>query len=152
MAALESDVRTSSKQYINETEDSFEDNKGNIINRKTGFVIDSATSYLIDPNTGNLINRETSDVIDELFDGQQDTTRQYDDKEDNSLGLNGTFDILRNFGCITPTLAYRIRSKTAVRNTTLYGLDLRNFVNSAPVDETILEGTDNEHKEEIEES
>lgn len=151
LAALESDVHTSSKQYINEIEDSFEDNKGNIINRKTSFVIDSATSYLIDPNTSNLINRETSDIIDEPFEGQQDPTRQYDNKEDDSLGLNGIFDILRNFGRITPTLAYRIRSKIAVYNTTLYGLDLRNFVNSTPVDKAILEGTNNEYKE-IEES
>lgn len=52
----------------------------------------------------------------------------------------------------TLTLAYRIRSNTVIRNTTLYGLDLRNFVDSAPVDNTIIEGSSNEYKEEIEES
>lgn len=52
----------------------------------------------------------------------------------------------------TLTLAYRIRTNTVIRNTTLYGLDLRNFVDSAPVDNTIIEGSSNEHEEEIEES
>lgn len=49
-------------------------------------------------------------------------------------------------------LAYCIRSNTVIRNTTLYSLDLRNFVDSVPVDNTIIEGSSNEHKEEIEES
>lgn len=169
MVVLESNYRTSDEQYIDnnkDIEDSFVDDKGNLIDRKSSFVIDPTTGYLINEDSV-LVDRETGDPVDKDpeyannryisgfdstnnnnlsgFDSTNDSNISGFDSANNIHYSAGTSRRFLDHTRTTPTptiLAFRVRNITALRNakvnTSLYNLDLRNFTNNALVDETII--------------
>lgn len=141
LVVLEINYRTSDEQHIDEDEDnSFIDEDGNVIDRKTSFIIDATTGYLINED-GILIDKETGDPIED-----EDTDFRYFGRLDSTNNSPyGASASRRFFNRTTPTpitLSFRYRNITTIRttnvNTSLYNLDLRNFTNSALVDETII--------------
>lgn len=180
LVVLESNYRTSDEQYIDnnkDIEDSFVDDKGNLIDRKSSFVIDPTTGYLIDEDSV-LVDRETGDPIDKDpehannryisgfdstnnnnlsgFDSTNDSNISGFDSANNMYYSAGASRRFLDYARTTPTptiLAFRVRNITALRNakvnTSLHNLDLRNFTNNVLVDETIIQGGNKEeYKEE----
>lgn len=142
MVVLEIDYRTSDEQYIDEDKDnSFIDEDGNVIDRKTSFIIDLKTGYLINEE-GVLIDKETGDPVED-----EDTDLYLSGLDSANNMLYSAVTSRRFFNRTTPTptpitLSFRGRNITTIRttnvNTSLHNLDLRNFTNSALVDETII--------------